>query len=99
MIFIRRRRPLARAAVVGGLAYGAGRHAANSANRENEQEARINELEASQAEAAAGVKGGTTTAVPQVDITSKLQELATMKSQGLLTQEEYDAAKQKLLNT
>jgi hypothetical protein len=98
MIFIRRRRPLARAAVVGGLAYGAGRHAANSANRENEQEARINELEA---QAAEGTKGGTTTpaATPQVDITSKLQELASMKSQGLLTQEEYDAAKQKLLNT
>src|SRR5215468_5193657 len=45
---IGRRRPLARAAMVGGAGYMAGKHAANNRAREDEQEARIQELEAQQ---------------------------------------------------
>ena len=42
---IGRRRPLARAAMVGGAGYMAGKHMAAGNQREQEQEARIQELE------------------------------------------------------
>src|SRR2546423_748791 len=43
-----RRRPLMRAAMVGGTAYVAGKHVAAGQEREAEQEARIQDLEAQQ---------------------------------------------------
>jgi len=104
-----RRRPLMRAAMVGGTAYVAGKHASNTQQREADQEARIQELEAQQYQqqaaaappppppppppapvAAAPAAGGT-------DIASKLVELKGLMDQGILTQEEFDAAKAKLL--
>ena len=100
-----RRRPLMRAAMVGGTAYVAGKHASNTAQRESDQEARIQELEAQQYQqqaaaappppppapaAAAPAAGGT-------DIASKLVELKGLMDQGILTQAEFDAAKAKLL--
>ena len=62
---------------------------------ESDQEYRLQQLEAQQAAAAAPAApaapaGGT-------DIASKLQELAQLRDQGILTQEEFDAAKQKVL--
>jgi len=52
----RRRRPLLRAAAVGGTAYYAGKKTQQSAYREQDQEARIQELEARIAKAEAGIK-------------------------------------------
>jgi hypothetical protein len=48
-----RRRPLARAAMVGGTAYVAGKHHAQNHAREADQEAQIQELQAQQQYAAA----------------------------------------------
>lgn len=95
---LRRRRPLMRAAMVGGAGYMAGKSSARKQQHEGEQEARIAELEAQQPAApqpaapapAAAAAGGT-------DVVSKLKELAELKSAGIIDDAEFDAAKQKLL--
>ena len=92
---MRRRRPLMRAAMVGGTAYAVGKHAQRSGDREQEQEARLQELEAQQQYAQAPVTappgGGPT------DIAEKLTQLKSLQDQGVLTPEEFAAAKAKLL--
>ena len=47
---MRRRRPLMRAAMVGGTAYAVGKHAQRSGDREDDQEVRLQELESQQAQ-------------------------------------------------
>jgi hypothetical protein len=95
-MMMRRRRPLLGAAMIGGTAYAAGRAGQRNAQRESEQEARIQELEAQQYAAqapppvAAAPAGGS-------DLTAKLMELKQLVDQGVLTQDEFAAAKQKLL--
>jgi hypothetical protein len=98
-MFMRRRRPLAAAAMIGGTAYvanKAGRASAENDQREYEQEMRLQQLEAQQQQAAppppaaAAAAGGT-------DIASKLVELKGLMDQGVLTEDEFNAAKAKLL--
>ncbi|MBO2450659.1 SHOCT domain-containing protein [Actinomadura barringtoniae] len=101
MIVRGRGRPLLRGALVGGTAYAMGRRAANSAQREAQQSADIAELQAQQAyaqpvqappppaPAQAPAGGGT--------VADQLLQLGQMVQQGLLSQEEYAAAKAKLL--
>ena len=94
-MMMRRRRPLMRAAMVGGTAYAVGKHAQRSGDREQDQEARIQELEAqqyAQAPVAAPPGGGPT------DIAEKLTQLKSLADQGVLTPDEFAAAKAKLLN-
>ena len=100
-MFMRRRRPLARAAMIGGTAYVAGRAGQRAANRQDEeayreqsQEARLADLEAQQAPAPAQAP-----AAPTTDVVGKLTELKGLLDSGALTQDEFDAAKQKLLGT
>ena len=97
----RRRRPLLRAAVVGGGAYAIGRSSANrsaqQAQQENSQDQRINDLE--QAQQAPQVPQQAPPAAPpaggsMLDQLSKLTELHT---QGALTDAEFATAKAKLL--
>ncbi len=79
-----RRRRLARAAVVGGAAYAVGK---NRARNEMAEEQYADE----QAAAAAG---------PGVMNDAKFQELeklGRLKDEGVLTQEEFDAQKAKIL--
>ena len=95
-MMMRRRRPLMRAAMVGGTAYAVGKHAQRSGDREQEQEARLQDLEAqqyAQAPVAAPPGGGPT------DIAEKLTQLKALQDQGVLTPEEFTAAKAKLLGT
>jgi hypothetical protein len=94
-----RRRPLARAAMIGGTAYVAHRAGQASAEREYaeaDQDARLQALEsqqmAAQAPPPAAPTGGPT------DMAAKLTELKGLLDQGILTQEEFDAQKQKLLS-
>ena len=95
-MFVRRRRPLARAAMVGGTAYVAGKAGARNAAREQDEEARIAELEAQQAPAAAAAPPAQAPAAGG-DVIAQLNELARLKEAGALTQAEFDAAKQQLL--
>ena len=96
---IGRRRPLARAAMVGGAAYYAGKRGAEGHQREEEQEYRLQQLEAQQyaqqapppAPAPAAPAPAATSTVEQ------LQQLAELKAQGILTDAEFEAQKQKIL--
>lgn len=99
----RRRRPLLRAAVVGGGAYMAGKsHARHSMERqqyEDEQDARISDVEQQQAsyqQAPAPAQAAPAQSSPMID---QLNQLATLHQQGVLTDDEFAAAKAKLIGT
>jgi len=81
-----------RAAVVGGVAYHAGKRNQQGQEEDYDRDARIAELEAQQSAQAAPAPAG-----PPVDMVEQLQKLATLKDQGILTQAEFDLQKQKLL--
>ena len=98
-----RRRPLARAAVVGGAAYYAGKKGSERAYQEQEQNEAIADLQAQQqqpqyappppapAAPAAPASAGSD------DMVAQLQNLKSLLDQGILTQAEFDMQKQKLL--
>jgi hypothetical protein len=94
-----RRRPLLRAAVVGGGAYMAGKHRAQRQADQDYQDAqqdqRIGDLEQqSPAPAAATVP-----AQPAPSMADQLNQLTTLHSQGALSDDEFAAAKAKLLGS
>ena len=104
----RRRRPLARAAMVGGAAYYAGKRGQQSADREADQEARLQELEAQQYAAPqqqyapppqqyAPPPPAPAPAVSQADMIAQLEQLGRLHEAGVLTDEEFAAQKAKLL--
>jgi Short C-terminal domain len=91
-----RRRPLLRTAVVGGGAYMAGRataqRTAGQSEREAAQDARISDLEnARQQEQAPPAPG------PDADVFGQLHQLIQMHERGALTDEEFSAAKARVL--
>jgi hypothetical protein len=95
-----RRRPLLRAAAVGGGAYVAGKKRQQSREREAGQEARLGDLEAQQQYAAAApaqpapavAAGGMSP-----DAIERLKELGQLRDQGILTEEEFAVQKARLL--
>jgi hypothetical protein len=120
-----RRRPLLRAAAVGGGAYMAGKaHARNQAERqqyEDEQNARIDQLEQQQYQQQQGYQqpdqaqqqgyqqpdqaqyqqpppppAAAPASSPMID---QLNQLAALHQQGVLTDDEFAAAKAKLFGT
>jgi len=94
----RRRRPLLRAAAVGGGAYVAGKHVArNQAARQqqdDEQNQRLDGLEQQQAPAAPD-QSASAGATPSM--ADQLSQLATLHEQGALTDDEFAAAKARIL--
>lgn len=99
-MFVPRRRPLMRAAMMGGAGYVAGKHAQRSASREAGQEQRISELEQPQSAApaqAAQAAPAAPAAASGGDLVAKLSELKGLLDAGALTQAEFDAAKAKIL--
>ena len=96
-----RRRPLMRAAAVGGTAYSAGKRRSESQMREQEQEARLEELESQPPPTAAApppppppapapaAAGGNTI--------EQLKQLGELHEQGVLTDDEFAAEKAKIL--
>jgi putative oligomerization/nucleic acid binding protein len=98
----RRRRPLLRAAAVGGGAYLAGKHMARASDQraadEADQDDRISQLEQQQAPPPqAPPPQAAPAAGPSV--ADQLQQLAALHQQGMLTDEEFAAAKAKLLGS
>lgn len=83
----RRRRPLLRAAAVGGTAYYAGKKAAE--NRAEDEQAAY-EAGAADAQEPTGVSD---------DSIHQLKELAALKEQGVLTEEEFEEQKRRILNS
>jgi len=93
----RRRRPLARAAVVGGVAYHAGKKRSEGQQADAERDMRLEELEQQQAMQGAPPPAAAAPAAPSVDVVEQLQKLAALKDQGILTEEEFADQKRKLL--
>jgi type II secretory pathway component PulM len=85
-----------RAAMVGGTAYYAGKKVQQGREQDAEMEARMEDLEYQQAMAAqaapAPAAGGISDSAIQ-----QLQKLAELKSQGILTDAEFEEQKRKLL--
>ena len=97
----RRRRPLMRAAVVGGGAYVAGRSMGRRAEQQQQGEAdqdeRISALEDQQAQPAPEPAAPAPAASsPMID---QLTQLSSLHEAGVLTDEEFAAAKAKLLGS
>jgi Short C-terminal domain len=95
-----RRRPLLRAAAVGGGAYALGKHRAN-AEAEQQQQAYS---EGQQSVAAAPPPAYDAPAAPTsrgitADDTARLQELGRLHDQGILTDEEFAQQKAAILGT
>ena len=100
----RRRRPLLRAAAVGGTAYVAGKHmernAQERADAEAEQNQRLADLEAQQGYQQPPPQYQQPPAAPPAagpSMLDQLNQLTTLHEQGALTDEEFAAAKAKLL--
>ena len=90
----RRRRPLLRAAAVGGTAYVAGKSVARNRAAQQQQDERLDDLEQQQAPAAPDPEAS---AGATPSMTDQLSQLATLHQQGALTDDEFVAAKAKLL--
>jgi hypothetical protein len=109
----RRRRPLLRAAVVGGGAYVAGKHMANKANDQAaydaSQDDRISQVEQQQGpppdqygqqqQQYAPPPQAPPPAAPAAgpSMADQLQQLAALHQQGVLSDDEFAAAKAKVL--
>ena len=100
----RRRRPLLRAAVVGGGAYVAGKKVAQRSAEQSAQESgqddRISSLE--QQQGATQPTGGPQDEAAPADpadasLSEQLKQLSTLHDSGALDDAEFSAAKQKLL--
>ena len=98
-----RRRPLLRAAVVSGGAYWAGKRAAQRESEQDEQNARLSDLEQQQGpHQQVPAQQGPPPAQPAAQaapasMIDQLNQLAQLHQQGSLTDEEFAAAKAKLL--
>ena len=93
----RRRRPLARAAIVGGTAYYAGKKVQEGREQDADTQARLDDLEyqqsmQQQAPPPAAPPGGMTD-----ESIEQLKQLSELKDQGVLTEEEFAAQKAKIL--
>jgi hypothetical protein len=88
-----RRRPLLRAAAVGGGAYYMGKRHAEGQEQQADQEQRIENLESQPAPATASASGGGISA----DSVQRLQELGKLHEQGILTDSEFSAQKERVL--
>ena len=86
----RRRRPLMRAAMVGGAGYYAGKKIQEGREEDAYRDARMDELEAQQASAqpAGGMSDNSI---------EQLQKLGQLHEQGVLTDAEFEVQKQKIL--
>jgi hypothetical protein len=100
----RRRRPLLRAAVVGGGAYVAGKkvaqHSAEQSAQESGQDDRISSLEQQQGgtQPDAGPQDGDQQpGQADTPISEQLKQLSALHENGALDDAEFSAAKQKLL--
>ena len=89
-MFMRRRRPLLRAAMVGGVAYHAGKRRQETIEEDQMNEARLQQLEAQQTGAPSAPAG-----VP----VEQLKQIAELRAQGVLSEEEFEQQKRRLLQS
>ena len=91
----RRRRPLLRAGMAAGAGYMAGKHMERGRDADAERDARLDDVERQQYAAPPPQQssGGISDAA-----IAQLKQLAQLHEQGILTDAEFDAQKQKLLS-
>ena len=92
-----RRRPLARAAIVGGTAYYAGKKVQQGREQDADTEARLEDLEAQQQAPQAAPAAPPAPAGMTDESIDQLQKLAALKDQGVLTEEEFQQQKRRIL--
>ena len=95
---MRRRRPLARAAMVGGAGYMAGRAGQRHRQAEEDQDAQIADLQDQQAAAPAPAPAAPAAPAGD-DMVTQLKKLGDLKASCVLTDEEFNAAKAKLIGS
>jgi membrane protease subunit (stomatin/prohibitin family) len=90
-----------RTAMIGGAGYMAGKKAVRGQQREQDQEERLAALEQQQAapQAAAPPAQAAPAAAPSTDVVGELTKLKGLLDAGVLTQEEFDQAKAKVLGS
>ena len=98
-----RRRPLLRAAAVGGGAYMMGKSRARQQDEQSQAEAdqnqRISDLEQQQAPPPPAAPAPAAAPGPSSAMLDQLNQLAALHQQGVLTDDEFTAAKAKLFGT
>ena len=82
-----------RAAMVGGVAYHAGKRVQEGRDDDYDRDARLDQLEAQQAQQAQAPQGGGMTD----NTIEQLGKLGQLHEQGVLTDAEFEVQKQKLL--
>ena len=82
--------------MVGGVGYMAGKSVARGSERDSDQEQRLADLEAQQQQPAA-MAPPPAPAAGADDLVSKLQQLKQLQDEGVLTADEFAAAKAQLL--
>ena len=96
-----RRRPLLGAAVIGGAAYHMGKKGAQASQQEADQNAQIADLQAQQqaqqAPPPAPVAAAPVAAAGGASIADQLTQLKGLMDAGVLSPDEFEAAKQKAL--
>ena len=97
-----RRRPLLGAAVVGGVAYHAGKKGQQSRDQEADQNAQIADLQSQQQQQQyqqAPPQAAPAGPAADEDPMAKLTQLKGLLDQGVLTQAEFDFQKTKILQS
>jgi hypothetical protein len=92
MPLLRRRRPLMRAAMVGGAGYAAGKHRART-QEQAEQQAAPEQSDAGEPPAQGPSGGG----MSEMDRIDALKKLGDLHDSGVLTDEQFEAEKEKLI--
>ena len=92
----RRGRPLMKAAVVGGAAYHVGKGRTKSRYAEEEQDAQIAELQQTQNQAPQQAAPAAPASAEE-GMADQLAKLKSLLDSGVLTQDEFAAAKQKII--
>ena len=84
-----RRRPLARAAVVGGIAYSAGKNRARNEEANYDQAYQDGQMASAQAQPAE----------PKSNPYEELEKLSKLREQGILSDEEFEVEKARVLRS
>jgi hypothetical protein len=95
-----RRRPLLRAAMVGGSAYAAGKHVQRNQQHEYEQDAQLADMQSQPAPPPQVAQYQPPPAPAPMSANDRVSALTNLKGlldSGVLTQAEFDAEKQKVL--
>jgi hypothetical protein len=95
----RRGKTLLGAAAVGGAGYYAGKKISEGRQAEDYQDQQIADLQDQSAYQQAANPAPPPAPAPPEDTTSQLERLGALKDQGVLTEEEFQAQKAKILGT